>query len=73
MKERVTKVYCNKILCAAKELRDSHKLLNDKNRRRATEGFFAESLQLADRLRHPNIVQYIGLCKKQNGDDIIIM
>ena len=69
---RVTMVYYNKELCAAKELRDDRNLLNDENRRRATKGFFVESLQLADRLRHPNIVQYIGLWKKPNGDDIIM-
>ena len=70
---RVTKVYWNELLCAAKELTDELSLLSDENRRRATKGFFVESLQLAARLRHPNIVQYIGLWRKPNGKDIIIM
>ena len=70
---RVTKVYWNELLCVAKELTDDLNLLSDKNRRRATKGFFVESLQLAARLRHPNIVQYIGLWRKPNGKDIIIM
>ena len=70
---RVTKVYWNKLPCAAKELRDDRKLLNDENGKRAIKGFFVESLQLAGILRHPNIVQYIGLWRKPNGDDVIIM
>ena len=70
---RVTKVYWNELPCAAKEIRDDLNLLNDKNAKRARKGFFVESLQLAGLLRHPNIVQYIGLWKKPSGDDIIIM
>ena len=69
---RVTKVYWNELPCAAKEIHDDLNLLSYENRRRATKGFFIESLQLADRLRHPNIVQYIGLWKKPNGDIIIM-
>ena len=68
---RVTKVYWNGLPCAAKELRDDKELLNDENR--AKNGFYVESLQLASRLRHPNIVQYIGLWKRPNGNDVILM
>ena len=70
---RVTKVYWNELPCAAKELRDDLDLLTEENRKRATKGFFVESLKLAGRLRHPNIVQYIGLLKKPNGNDVILM
>ena len=70
---RVTKVYWNGLLCVAKELRDNKELLTDENRTRATNGFYVESLKLANRLRHLNIVQYIGLWKRPNGNDVILM
>ena len=70
---RVTKVYWSELPCAAKELRDDLDILTEENRKRATKGFFVESLQLAGRLRHPNIVQYIGLWRRPNGNDVILM